>query len=615
MRDRRSAPVSRVDRAGRSALAVAVVIALGLACAEELPPVEPPAPSLEGSEPLVAQRIRAATDAVREEPGSAVAWGELGEVLDVHGFEDPAIFCYEQARRLDPGDWRWPYFAAIVLRASDPAAAHTLLSAAAALEPGYVPIHIYMGLGRFLDEDLAEAERHYRHALTLEGDHANALIGLARIDVARGDPSAALAHLRRAAKESSEEGAVHVHLAQVYRELGRHADAEHEERLAASSGRPARADGMATLADPVRDEVTMLRGVSSDWQLVKSRRLLRQGRRQAALEAVELALEADPESFDALLISGRLLADSGKLDEARRRIERALELHDTSPEALVELGNVRARSGGFTLAVAAYERALEIDPDLPEVRGNLGFLLIETGRPEEGIARLREASAALPQNADLRYNLAAALVASGRPAEVVELLNEALSLRPGDTEARYLLGSVHADAGRLEEAVAAFERVVQADPRHTEAQTSLGRALWRLERYEGAVAAFRAALSTAAAENPEPARDLAWALATCPRDDLRDGRLATRLALTLSRQSQFGNARNLDVLAAALAETGDYAGAVESARRSLAILERGIEALQAPDETDQRLDLERRARDVRARLTLYRQGQAYRDRP
>jgi tetratricopeptide (TPR) repeat protein len=613
MRDRRSAPVSRLDRVGRSALAFAVAIAWGLACAGELPPVEPPTPSLEESEPLVAERIRAATDAVRDEPASADAWGTLGEILDVHGFEDPAVFCYERARELAPADWRWPYFAGLVLRASDPAAAHELLATAAELAPGYAPIHIYLGLGRFLDENLSEAERHYRRALALEGDPANALIGLARIEVARGDPSAALAHLQRAAKESSDEGAVHVHLAQVYRELGRHSEAEREERLAASTGRPARADGMATLADPARDEVTMRRGVSSQWQMVKSRRLLRQGRRDAALAAAELALEADPDSFEALLVSGRLLADSGKLDEARHRIERALELDDTSPAALVELGNVRARSGDFTLAITAYERALGIDPDLPEVRGNLGFLLIETGRAEEGIVRLREASAALPENADLRFNLAAALVASERPAEVIELLNDVLSLRPGDNEAWYLLGSVHADSGRLEEAVAAFERVVKVDPRHTEAQTDLGRALWHLERYEGAVAAFRAALSTAAAENPEPALELAWALATCPRDDLRDGRLASSLALTLSRQSRFRNPRHLDVLAAALAETGDSAGAVESAGRSLTILERGIE--QAPDGTEQRLELERRARDVRARLALYRQGHAYRDRP
>ena len=48
-------------------------------------------------EPLLAERIGAAIEAVREDPGSGETWGRLGEVYDVNAFEERALAAYARA--------------------------------------------------------------------------------------------------------------------------------------------------------------------------------------------------------------------------------------------------------------------------------------------------------------------------------------------------------------------------------------------------------------------------------------------------------------------------------------------------------------------------------------
>ena len=149
---------------------------------------EPPGLPPRADEPLLVERIREATQAVRDDPTSAAAWGRLGEVYDVNSFEVQALECYARARELDPKQWRWAYFAGILLRPNDPLSALDLFTRAARLEPDYAALRFHLGFAHYLAEDFEEAERHYRHALRLDPDCVNARLGLARIALARGEP-------------------------------------------------------------------------------------------------------------------------------------------------------------------------------------------------------------------------------------------------------------------------------------------------------------------------------------------------------------------------------------------------------------------------------------------
>ena len=112
-----------------TALAVAIAAYLWTRPA----PVEPPAVRVAVPDPDVAAAIEQARDAVRKEPRSGRAWGQLGMVLSAHAYMTEAATCYDQAGRLDPTEPRWPYFHALAVRPEDPAAAVPLLRRAADL--------------------------------------------------------------------------------------------------------------------------------------------------------------------------------------------------------------------------------------------------------------------------------------------------------------------------------------------------------------------------------------------------------------------------------------------------------------------------------------------------
>ncbi len=92
--------------------------------------------------------------------------------------------------------------------------------------------------------------------------------------------------------------------------------------------------------------------------------------------------------------------------------------------------------------------------------------------------------------------------------------------------------------------------------------------------------------------------NFAWQLATNPRDDVRDGPMAVKLATHAANITQNNNAGLLDTLAASLAETGDFTQAIAVGKRAIGLAERSG-------------DLQLAGR-LRSRLNLYHRKEAYR---
>jgi len=57
--------------------------------------------------------------------------------------------------------------------------------------------------------------------------------------------------------------------------------------------------------------------------------------------------------------------------------------------------------------------------------------------------------------------------------------------------------------------------------------------------------------------------NLAWILATCPTDSVRNGKQAVQAATKACELTQWNNAHSLGTLAASYAETGDFDQAVK----------------------------------------------------
>ena len=537
-------------------LILAVLVLATLACGDPAPPpAAPPALDLASMEPQVAARIETAFQRVDAQPGVAAAWGELGMVLHAHALFAEAADCYRRAMELDPADERWPYLAALALETDDLIAALELYAAAGSRTPRNPAFYVNHGNALLRAGEPQRAELQYRAALDLDPSSSHALLGLARVERAAGRAEAALEHLTSAAAAAPHHGEVHALLAQVHHQRG-------EAEAARAAELRARAFPDATRPpDPVVEAM--------ETQAVSSRAYTRRGLR---------------------------LAGEGRFAEAEEAFRQVLAIRPGNAHDHANLGGALARQGKLEQALAAYREAIRVEPGEPAAHNNLAMALAEQGRVDEAEAELAEAIRLDPAYAAAHDNLGLLRQQQQRHHEAAAHHEKAIDVDPAFADAYNHLGIALAAGGRLADAVARWRQALALDPRHLSVLYNLGNALTRTGEHAEAIARLREGLAFA----PNSSRFvslLAWQLATAPEDELRDGTEALALARRLAVVYPDEPATS-DLLAAALAETGDFEAAAQAARKAL---ELAVAAGQR--------DL---AQQIRGRIRIYESGRPFR---
>jgi Flp pilus assembly protein TadD len=201
--------------------------------------------------------------------------------------------------------------------------------------------------------------------------------------------------------------------------------------------------------------------------------------------------------------------------------------------AHANLGWILAEQQKYDQAREHLVASLEVNPDNAQAHSNLGRVLSLQRQYPEAEPHFQAALKLKPNDADIRKSYASALAGQGRREEAVPQLREALRLRP-DTDARLLLATLLYQTRKFPEAIAEYRQVLRVK-----------------------------------SDQPEALNNLAWLLATCSNERMRDGAEAVRLAEHACRLSGYIQARELFTLAAALAETGRFPEALEAAQKSI----------------------------------------------
>jgi tetratricopeptide (TPR) repeat protein len=285
----------------------------------------------------------------------------------------------------------------------------------------------------------------------------------------------------------------------------------------------------------------------------------RQGRLEEAGEQYDQALRLDPKLADAHNNLGALRFRQGRLEDALAEYDRALRLNPNLADAHSNLGLVRYRQGRLEDALAEYDRALRLNPNLADAHNNLGRMRYRQGRLEEALAEYVQALRLNPNLADAHNNLGLALSSQGRLAEGTAQFAEAVRLDPDLADAHNNLGVALFRQGQVAEAMTEFATTMRLDPNNAQVHYNCAR-IWT---------AF-----------PEPR--------------YRDGPRAVAAATRACELTAWKDASYLETLAAACAEAGDLAGAVNWQARSVDLL------------TDEKARAESRARLEAYRL---RQGE------
>jgi hypothetical protein len=278
---------------------------------------------------------------------------------------------------------------------------------------------------------------------------------------------------------------------------------------------------------------------------------------------------------------------------------------------LMALGYV-AKSPG--LAVADDVASLElsgVDPmakvgDIARIAEANGLLRRkEFGEALRTLIPLRDAN---PDSSYVLGLVATAFRGLDRDDEAVSVLRRIRMLEPSDAEAAFKLAvmlggpsdsSESQESQEAAEAVEILSELLRRSPCDERFQLEQSRRLRQLARHAELVEL----LAQGAEVCPDMLANLnnyAWALATLPDTELRDGAKAVQIMREVLAHAGESDLAYQDTLAAALAEKGEFEGAI---RNGTAVLRR----VQAEDGSEPVVDA------LRRHLAAYRSGNAIRD--
>lgn len=324
-----------------------------------------------------------------------------------------------------------------------------------------------------------------------------------------------------------------------------------------------------------------------------SANLLETGQADEATALLRKTVELAPTNAVARYNLGSALMRAGQVDGAIAAYQKVIEIQPGHADAHCNLAIGLHQKGQVDQAIAHYQRALAIRPEFAEVHNNLGRVYQDKGQINEALTHYRRALEIQPGLSQTHFNLANLLQHNGQTDPAIAHYQRAIEMRPDYAEAHNNLGRLLQQQGRLNEAAAHFRRALEFQPRLAETHLNLADLLLRQRQATEASAHYQQALAIQP-DFPEACNRLAWLRATHPQASIRNGQEAITLARRADQLAGGTNAVYTGTLAAAFAEAGRFAEAVETAQRALQL---------ANDTNDSTL-----ANRLQAEIKLYQAG-------
>jgi tetratricopeptide (TPR) repeat protein len=275
-----------------------------------------------------------------------------------------------------------------------------------------------------------------------------------------------------------------------------------------------------------------------------------------------------------LAARGDQLLTEGKLDEAVRLYDQSVASHPDFADGLVSAAVALIEKGQLNEAAGRLEKALEMDPRNWYARANLGLIFSKRGKQEEALAEFETAIEISPTNLVRRANIAMVMLKQGMVDQALEHFRVAAELHPKDREdfeTHYILGSFLWKRGHPSEACLQFQKSLAINANNADVRRALAGALAEQGDFEGAVQQLNVTLEKEP-DHVGAIRDLAWWLATCPDDEIRDAARAVELIRPACQSSAYADPNLVTTLAAAYAELGRWPEAVALANKALELV-------------------------------------------
>jgi tetratricopeptide (TPR) repeat protein len=369
---------------------------------------------------------------------------------------------------------------------------------ALAIEPKQSGLHTLLGESYLHDGKLDEAEAEFRRELQLDSKYERAWLGLANIQLAKGQAVEALASLGSVWQSSPEflkshpefpwielnretaeacvsrlhdqpDGpAKHFLLAALYASMNE--NASYDSASQAFQSDLAKWEQAAPQANPNPDSCKLHHYSQCIAWLQKAKPLaspgyLQLGRTYFVLQQYEPAAEA----------LAQVHGDKNANSEASYWLERTYQALGADSYAQLESSfpdswrTHALRAEGFALrqdhddAIKEYEAALQLSPDQAELHESLGEFYLDSHSDPDAQRELVKAVSLDPSRTKTLYLLGRLYVLDNENDKAVPFLERALRLQPNLNEASALLGTVYIRMGKFADAVPRLERAAPLD--------------------------------------------------------------------------------------------------------------------------------------------------------
>ena len=240
---------------------------------------------------------------------------------------------------------------------------------------------------------------------------------------------------------------------------------------------------------------------------------------------------------------GMILYALKRNDEAKHAFDRAIELAPGSPIPFLERAKIRAEMKDNKGAIDDLTAVLQLDRNNIEVnievRERRAAIFAEEKKYDDAINDLEELNRMVPNNPKLNLQLGIFYMADKQSHKAIDKFTASLAVDNKNELAYLERGSAYLGLGKHSEAIHDYEAAIKLKP-----------------------------------DDSELLNNFAWVLCTSPDAKLRDGKRALVMAKQAAELTKYKQAYILSTLAAAYAETGDFADATKWSTKAVEIGEK-----------------------------------------